>query len=231
MDSGTFFYRLAHEVVGGVVRFVLWGEVRGQENIPPKGPALLMANHCSAVDPPFIGAVCPRKLHFMAKAELFQIPGLRELIRALNAYPVHRGAPDRWALRHTFQLLEQGEAVLLFPEGTRSLDGRLKEAEPGAVLFALRTGVPVVPVAIAGSEGLWPRGRKVPRWHPVFIRFGPPLRFPPCNGPVPKDLLHRAGRSIMAAIGELLEAERARFAARFGRYPLLPPPHRSRKLS
>jgi 1-acyl-sn-glycerol-3-phosphate acyltransferase len=220
VKRGTFFYQFAGVLVRSVARFLLWGEFRGREHVPCTGPVLLMANHCSTVDPPLVGVACPRKLYYMAKAELFEVPGLKQLIRALNAYPVRRGAPDRMALRRTFHLLEQGEAVLIFPEGTRSRDGRLKEAEPGAVLFALRTGVPVVPVAIAGTEVLWPRDRRLPRWHPVSVRFGAPLRFPAWSGPIPKSVLRRAGRCIMGAIAELLEAERTALAQRFGRYPL-----------
>ncbi|ADU51225.1 1-acyl-sn-glycerol-3-phosphate acyltransferase [Thermaerobacter marianensis DSM 12885] len=141
-------------------------DVRGVENVPAGGPLLVIANHFSWLDPPLVGTVLPRNVHFMAKQELFRNPLAAWVLRRLGAFPVRRGQPDRWALRQALELLEQGRVVGLFPEGTRSR-GPLRPFEPGAALLAVKSGAPVLPVAIIGPYKL---GR------PVRVRIGTPFR-------------------------------------------------------
>ncbi|MEB1806864.1 MAG: 1-acyl-sn-glycerol-3-phosphate acyltransferase [Bacillaceae bacterium] len=126
-------------------------ETIGLENIPKEGPVLLCSNHIHNFDPPFLGSYVPRKVHYMAKAELFKVPLLGRMITAVGAFPVKRGAGDKQALKLGLKILKEGEALGLFPEGTRSKDGKLGKGLAGAGFFALRTDAVVIPCAIIGS--------------------------------------------------------------------------------
>jgi len=197
------FYAVMKAIAVAIMRLLFRLEGRGMEHIPETGPLLLVANHSSFLDPPLVGGMASRQLTFLAKAELFKIPGLSWLIRHLGAYPVKRDGPDMTALRTTQRALAEGRAVLVFPEGTRGAEGVLRPAKPGAALLAVQTGVPVVPVYVSGSGRAWPRGRRLPRPAKVVVTFGPPLRFPRAVGPQRKAQYETASREMMAAIGEL----------------------------
>ncbi|HEV8585029.1 MAG TPA: lysophospholipid acyltransferase family protein [Methylomirabilota bacterium] len=178
-------------------------EGRGMEHVPAHGPVLLVANHSSVLDPALVGGVCPRQLSFLAKAELFRIPGFGALIHALNARPVRREGADAAALRAALRVLEHGGALLVFPEGTRGDEGRLREPKPGAALLAVLSGAPVVPVLVRGSSAALPRGRTLPRPAKVVVTFGPPLRFARPAGGSRKDHYDSVSRDMMAAIARL----------------------------
>ena len=152
-------------------------EARGAEQVPPTGPLLLVSNHSSVLDPPLVGGAAPRQLSFLAKAELFDIPLLGRLIRALNARPVRREGSDARALKTALKVLEEGRALLVFPEGTRGPEGVLREAKPGAGMLAVLSGAVVVPVLITGSGRALPKGAAFPRPAKTVVRFGPPMRF------------------------------------------------------
>jgi 1-acyl-sn-glycerol-3-phosphate acyltransferase len=145
-------------------------KVSGRENIPPTGGVLIAPNHRSMADPPLAGAAMRRPLFFMAKQELFEVPVLGFLIRRTNAFPVRRGEGDVGAFRNTQRLLEEGEAVLVFPEGGRSKDGNFRPAKAGAGMLACLAQVPVVPMRIKNSDRI---GKA-----PVEVIFGKPL-YPP----------------------------------------------------
>lgn len=143
--------------------------VEGQENLPTDGAAILCCSHRSNFDPVVVGLAVPRPLRFMAKAELFRIPLFRSLIRALGAFPIHRGIGDRQALQRAENLLREGELLLIFPEGTRLRSGRVPgRFQSGAVRLALRAGVPIVPAAIL-NEG------KTRLFRRKTVRFGEPV--------------------------------------------------------
>ena len=134
----------------------------GTANVPRSGPLLMVSNHVGAVDPAIIGGWTPRAVWFMAKAELFN-GSWAWLMRAYHAFPVVRHSPDRRALRRAFGLLRAGSAVVLFPEGHRSEDARLLRAEPGAGFLARRSGAPLVPIAITGTQNVLGRHSTMPR--------------------------------------------------------------------
>jgi 1-acyl-sn-glycerol-3-phosphate acyltransferase len=131
------------------------------------------------------------------------VPGFGRLIHALNARPVRRDGADAAALRVALRVLEQGGALLVFPEGTRGAEGELREAKPGGALLAVMSGAPVVPVLVRGSGRAWPRGRRFPRPAKVRVAFGPPLRFPRPAGGDRKDYYDSVSRDMMAAIAQL----------------------------
>jgi 1-acyl-sn-glycerol-3-phosphate acyltransferase len=186
-----------------LMRLLFRVEGRGREHVPAHGPVLIVANHCSVLDPPLIGGVCPRPLAFLAKAELFRIPGFGGLIRRLGAHPLRRVGADPSALRTAQRVLAEGKALLVFPEGTRGEEGVLREAKPGAALLAVQSGATVIPTYVSGSGRAWPRGRRLPRPAKVVVTFGAPLRFQRAGGAERKAQYEAASRRMMAAIAEL----------------------------
>ena len=154
--------------------------LRGISNVPNSGPLLMVSNHVGGVDPAIIGAWTPRPVWFMAKAELFR-GRFAWLMRGYHAFPVMRHSPDRAALRRAFDLLKHGSAVVLFPEGHRSENARLLRAEPGAGFVARRSGAPLVPIAITGTQNVLGRHSMIPRRAEVAMTFGEPFQLPERN--------------------------------------------------
>ena len=181
--------------------------VRGAEHVPARGPALIVSNHQSILDPPVIGGAARRQIYFLAKAELFRIPMFGSLIRALHARPVRREGSDPGALRTAAQLLGEGKALLVFPEGTRSLNGRLGEGKPGVGMLAVTSGAPVVPVYVSGTLEALPKGSAWPRRSQVSVSFGPALHFKPRNGAGRKERYREAAMEMMRGIAELKEQQ------------------------
>ncbi|HLV82099.1 MAG TPA: lysophospholipid acyltransferase family protein [Chthonomonadaceae bacterium] len=159
--------------------YALLGGIRytGRDLVPRTGGVLITPNHISDADPTAIGLALPRPCYFMAKEELFQIPLLGRFIRAMHGFPVKRYSADRSALRMAEQLLKQGEAVVIFPEGKLSEDGQIQELLPGVLLIAQRAGVPIVPAIIEGTDTLMPYGKVLPRpaRRRICVRFGTPV--------------------------------------------------------
>lgn len=143
-------YSIAKPIVKAFLKPIYRVNVIGAENIPKEGGVLLCSNHISNLDPPIVGITAPRQIHFMAKSELFSVPVLKHILPKLNAFPVKRGFSDRQALRSGLKVLNDGNVLGLFPEGTRSKTGELQEGLAGAGFFALRTSATVVPCAIIG---------------------------------------------------------------------------------
>lgn len=151
----------------------LWGfRALWAERIPEAGPVIIASNHVSNWDPIFVGLGCPREVHFLAKRELFRNPVLAWLIRKYNAIPVRRGVADRRALRTAARVLDGDGALLVFPEGTRSADGKLGKGRPGVAYLAETTGARVVPACIVGSNTL--RALFSTR-SPLRVAYGEPM--------------------------------------------------------
>jgi len=170
-------YAVCKIVAVALMRLLFRVEGQGTEHIPAEGAVLIVANHSSVLDPPIVGGMCPRQLTFLAKAELFRVPGFGWLIRRLGAQPLRREGADPSALRMARRVLAEGKALLVFPEGTRGEEGFLREAKAGAALLAVQSGAAVVPAYVHGTGRAWPRGRRLPRPVKVRVTFGAPLRF------------------------------------------------------
>ncbi|MFO1444593.1 1-acyl-sn-glycerol-3-phosphate acyltransferase [Bacillus sp. Bva_UNVM-123] len=163
------FYSFAKSVVYGVLKPLYRFEVIGREHFPKDGGVLLCSNHINVLDPPVVGINAPRPVHFMAKAELFNVPLLGKVVSHLNAFPVKRGMSDREALRKGLGILKEGKVLGLFPEGTRNKSGELGKGLAGAGFFALRTDAQVVPCAIIGPYKAFKR-LKVVYGKPINIK-------------------------------------------------------------
>jgi 1-acyl-sn-glycerol-3-phosphate acyltransferase len=148
--------------------FTLLGPMKvvGRYRVPRRGGVLILANHISDADPPFLQLACPRATHFMGKSELFSIRFLGPVIRFFGGFPVKRGEPDRASLRYAMALLEEGEAVSIFPEGEASETGELLPLKPGIALIARQTGAPVICCGIRGTNRVIPYRSVCPR--PAF---------------------------------------------------------------
>ncbi|MBC7326858.1 1-acyl-sn-glycerol-3-phosphate acyltransferase [bacterium] len=180
-------------------------KIFGKENIPKEGALIVAANHISYLDPPLVGvALWPQRiLHYVAKLELFKIPILGLILRLVNAFPVKRGKPDRLAMKRALDLLAKGEAVCIFPEGTRSRDGRLQEPELGISILILRSGAPVLPVAVVNTDKALPRGAII--LHPARIKVYIGKPFHPHYEGNPREARKEIARQVMERIKELLE--------------------------
>ncbi|MEW4283891.1 lysophospholipid acyltransferase family protein [Priestia koreensis] len=144
------FYTFARSAVKGILSPVYRFEVVGAENVPSEGGVIVCSNHIDNLDPPAVGITCPRPVSFMAKEELFKLPLLKSILPKLEAFPVRRGMSDREALRKGLGILKEGKVLGLFPEGTRSKDGKLGKGLAGVGFFALRSEAAVVPCAVIG---------------------------------------------------------------------------------
>ncbi len=199
---GRFLYWTGYWLSRGIARTAFALRVEGVRHVPATGAAILAPNHVSYLDPVLIGSAVSRPVHFMAKRELFEAPVLGWLIPRLNAYPVTRERVDPSTVKHTLSLLAAGQAVTIFPEGTRGSGDRLGPVRPGIGVIAARSGAPVVPVFHAGTDRILPRGARGIRRAAVWVRFGPPLRFPVVGEPS-RDELDGFGRQLLEAIAAL----------------------------
>ncbi|WP_030884671.1 lysophospholipid acyltransferase family protein [Streptomyces sp. NRRL F-5053] len=179
-----FYQLLKYVLLGPLLRLLFRPRIQGLEHIPERGAAIVAGNHLSFSDHFLMPAILRRRITFLAKAEYFTGPGLKgrltaAFFRSVGQIPVDRSGKGagRAAVEEGLTVLRRGELLGIYPEGTRSHDGRLYKGRVGVASMALEAGVPVVPCAMVGTFELQPPGRKLPRPGPVTIRFGKPLDF------------------------------------------------------
>ena len=202
-------YRLAQ----GLVR-ILWPlvgrlDVEGLDNVPEKGPFLLIANHQSYLDPVLIQAVLPRPIYTMAKSTQFSDRLTGGLMKRLKSFPVRRFEVDPQAVRITLRHLRAGHGVGIYLEGERTWDNRLQPPRLGTIRLVLKAGVPVIPCGIAGAYEVWPRWDGRIRRGMVRIRFGEALRFPALEDRVARErALPEAREGLVSTLARLAAVER-----------------------
>lgn len=179
-----FYWFLKWIAIGPVLRLVFRPVVEGADNVPDAGPAILASNHLSYADWLFMPLTLNRRVTFVAKAEYFTTPGIkgwfqRKFFSGAGQVPIDRtsGSAAEGALSSAKTLLADGELFGIYPEGTRSHDGRLYRGRTGVARLALETGVPVIPVAVVGTDVVAPPGKKFGQWTRPHVRFGTPLDF------------------------------------------------------
>ncbi len=179
--------------------------IHNAEQIPGRKPFIICSNHIKWIDPATIGAAIPARyrIRFMAKKELFSYFILSFLVRKAGAFPVNRKQADYSAIKKAYQLLKEGQVLGLFPEGSRSINGKLQKAYNGSALIAVRSGVPVVPIAIVGPYQLF---------KPLHVYIGPPFVLPPLiyeNKEDKKAQLEEMSYEIMRRIRDLVPDKKA----------------------
>ena len=193
----------------GVTLALLLGtrwRIIGKQNVPVRGPVLIVANHMNLIDPPLVSVSLNRQTWFMAKEELFRHKFFGYFISSFGAFPVRRNQADTRAVRQALKILSDGLALVVFPEAARSLDAKLHPAYSGTALIALRSGAPILPLGITGTEKLmgktWPFHR-----HRVTVNIGPPFQLPPTSGRATGEELEKLTDIIMEHVARQLPAE------------------------
>jgi 1-acyl-sn-glycerol-3-phosphate acyltransferase len=193
------YYRFAYTLVG--LELLLHRiRIEGRENIPQEG-CLVVSNHASFMDPTTVGWAFGREMYYLGRKDLFRPPFLSWFLPMCNVLPVDRDAPDISGMRRIIKMLQAGESVLIFPEGTRSEDGALKPAEPGAGLIAIKADVPILPVRVFGTYESLSRRDKIIRLHPIRVVIGKPYR--PAIPPGEKPSYQKVAQEMMDRIALL----------------------------
>jgi len=203
-------YRRSVLAIAGLLTFIYCRryEVEGRARVPATGGLIVVSNHLNNADPPMIQRALPRYVCFMAKREMIEAPIVGPLFRAWGAFPVRRGEADLHALREACRVVQSGELLMMFPEGTRSRTGKIGDGHPGTAIIARRTGAPILPVAITGTEGIkWPgifwRPRSVRR---IRVAIGEPFTLAE-GGRANSETLRADTAEIMRHIAALLPEE------------------------
>lgn len=194
-----WYYAFKYVFLGPILRVLGRPTVEGLENIPARGPAILASNHLAVMDSFFLPLMCPRRIYFLAKAEYFTGRGLKGAFQrwfytAVGQIPIDRSGAEAaaGALTAASRQLEKGELMGMYPEGTRSPDGRLYKGKTGLARIALETGVPVIPIAMIGTDKFNPPGTVLPRPTRVVVKIGKPLNFDRYEGMQGNRFIERA---------------------------------------
>ncbi|MBD2593190.1 1-acyl-sn-glycerol-3-phosphate acyltransferase [Nostoc spongiaeforme FACHB-130] len=198
--SLALYHAFKWSVVSPMLHAYFRGKIYGVENVPQSDPLVVVSNHASYFDPPIVSNCVRRPVAYMAKQELFEIPVLAQAIKLYGAYPVSRGSADRNAIRAALECLENGWAVGVFLQGTRTPDGKITDPKKGAALLAAKAQAPILPVSLWGSEGILEKGSSIPRAVPLTIRIGEVIAPPSSTN---KDELDRVTQKCAKVINEM----------------------------
>ena len=203
-QSMNIYYNIGYALSRWLATVFFSYRVEGVANIPTDGPVILAANHTSFFDPPLVGIASKRAMWFLARKSLLDWPVLGPIFPSLNVIPVDRDGNDRSALKNIMRLLEEGEGVILFPEGTRSPDGRLQKAQPGLGMIVAKTLAPVVPARVFGAYDVFPKGAKGIRPGQIAVSFGQPLYFNSQeHGQATRENYQAISAAVVEAIGRI----------------------------
>lgn len=205
-------YRLARTVFVSIVGAWFRPRVTGRERVPLEGPVILAPVHRSFADFAFSAFLTRRKLFFMAKDDLWRNKALGRLLYALGVFPVHREAADREAMRRAEMVLQRGQVLVLFPEGTRKTGTAVGELHEGAAFLAARTGATLVPVGIAGTDLSMPKGQRIPKPMRIPVVVGEPIT-PPARtsaGRVPRSSIHATTEALRVGVQAAYDQARDR---------------------
>ncbi len=211
MTRGGWLFSLLRPLGVSLVRLYWRVSVRGREHVPPTGAYIIAPVHRSNIDVFVVPTITRRRIRFMAKDSLWKVKAFGWLVEALGAFPVHRGTADREALRQSQAVLEAGEPLVLFPEGTRQSGPEVQPLFDGAAYLAARLGVPIVPVGIGGSERAMRKGSKLVRPVKVAVVVGPPLHpeARPDGGRVPRRAVRELTEQLHAELQRLFDQAQA----------------------
>ena len=199
----NFYYWVGYHLARLTGRLLFRFRVIHRERMIQSGPVILAMNHQSYLDPPLAGSACDRAIYFLARRTLLNVPLLGWVLPKLNVIPVNQEGVDRSAIKAMIRVLQAGNGILVFPEGSRTLDGNLQPAEPGLGLVIAKTLAPVVPMRIFGAHEALPRGGGL-HFVPITIVIGEPIFFTAADLNAPgKDLYQRLSQSVMDAIAVL----------------------------
>ncbi len=198
------YYWFCYNLIKLVGRTFFRLRVVHRERMINHGPVIMASNHESYLDPPLVGSVADRAIFFLARKSLLAGPFFGWLLPKLNVIPVDQEGNDRSALKALIRILRAGEGTLVFPEGERTLDGRLRPALPGLGFVIAKTLAPVVPMRIFGAREAWPRGSSRVRFRPITVVVGEPIYFTAADlQPPGKDVYLRLSQRVMDAIAAL----------------------------
>ncbi|SHF03624.1 lysophospholipid acyltransferase family protein [Desulforamulus putei] len=190
-------YTVLRVIIRGMLLVWRRWQVIGLEHLPASGGVVVVANHVSNLDPVVLGCALTRRIHFMAKAQLFKVPVLATIITMLGAFPVNREKSDRHAIRKALELLQSGNMVGVFPEGTRSKTGELQKPHIGAAMLAVKADVPILPVALKGTRGMFDK---------ITVIIGEPVYMPELwRGRPGKEELEALSQQVMDQIANLMK--------------------------
>ena len=215
MSESHLLYDICNVAQRATLRLFADYKVTGTENVPPMGRLIVVANHQSNLDPPLLAASLPRRIWFLAKDGIFVNPIVGPFLRAYGAFPLDRGGRDVRAYRWALDRLERDQALVIFPEGTRN-NGSMNRALPGVASLALKTGAPLLPVAIVGSERMGHWIRAVNPTGTIRVNIGQVFSLPSIDGKPGIEVLQSLTDMIMQRIAALLP-ERYR-----GAYSIVP---------
>jgi 1-acyl-sn-glycerol-3-phosphate acyltransferase len=208
----NFSYRCGWIFFRAVFAVYFHWRISGARNVPLTGGVILAANHASFLDPPLAGAGLTRDINYLARESLFRFPIVGWILHSWNSVPVDRDGGGARGLKNILDRLLHGAGIILFPEGTRTSDGKLQPARAGIGLVVAKSNAPVVPVRIFGTFEAWGRNQKIPRPKRVAVKYGIPMQFEKlraeaknCSKDRLKEIYQEIADEIMAAIAELRE--------------------------
>jgi 1-acyl-sn-glycerol-3-phosphate acyltransferase len=208
----TPLYRAERTLFASILRGWFRPRVTGREHVPASGPVILAPVHRSFADFGFTAVCTPRKLFFMAKDELWSNKWLGRLLLSLGVFPVHRESADREALQRAEDVLRRGQVLVMFPEGTRREGAAVEDLMEGAAFLSARTGAPIVPIGIGGSDVAMPKGRTIPAPRTIHVVVGPAIPPPPRTGGgrVSRSAVRAGNAELAARLQDVYDEARAR---------------------